>query len=179
MSGNMGTDFQNKREYARLEIQIPIEIEMIPADGRSNLRGERGKNEPLPLPVPQAVEDPLLSDWLKYIDTKMDAILRLIDVQPQHVPNMTFKTEDISGEGLSFVSLDKIPIGDLLEVKMPYPASMPPFLCLHGEVVQSQERPDGYLTAIRFISIDDSVRDKIIRLVFEKEREILREKRKE
>ena len=65
MSGDTGTDFQNKREYARLEIQIPIEIGMIPADGRNSLRGGPGKNEPIPLPVPQAVEDPLLSDWLK------------------------------------------------------------------------------------------------------------------
>ena len=179
MSDNTGTDFQNKREYARLEIQIPIEIGVIPPDGRNNIQGGTGKNEPIPLPAPPAVEDPLLSDWLKYINAKMDAILKLIDVQPRNVPNTTFKTEDISGEGLSFISPDKFSIGDLLEVKIPYPAAMPPFLYLQGEVVQSQERPDGYLTALRFVSIDDFVRDKIIRFVFEKEREILREKRKE
>jgi len=179
MSTDAGTDFQNKREYARLETQIPIEIVMVSTEERNNLRGGAGKNEILPLSVPQAVEDPLLSEWLKYIDAKIDAILRLIDVQPRTVPTMTFKTEDISGEGLSFISPEKFSIGDLLEVKMTNPASIPPILYLHGEVVQSQARQGGYLTAVRFVAIDDSVRDKIIRFVFEKEREILREKRKE
>ena len=179
MSNNTGTDFQNKREYARLETHIPIEIKMVPPDERNNIRGGMGKDAPLSLPVPQAVEDPLLSEWLKYIDAKMEAILRLIDVQTRNMPNMTLKTEDISGGGLSFISPDKFSLGDMLEVKILYPASTPQFLYLHGEVVQSQERSDGYFTTLRFVPIDDSVRDKIIRLVFEKEREILREKRKE
>ena len=179
MSNNTGTDFQNKREYARLKTNIPMEIRMVPPDERNNIRGGTGKNAPLPLPVPQAVEDPLLFEWLKYIDAKMDAISRLIDEQTRNMPNMTLETEDISGGGISFVSPDKFSLGDLLEVEMLYPASTLQFLYLHGEVVQSQDMSDGYFTALRFVTIDDSVRDKIIRLVFEKEREILREKRKE
>lgn len=179
MSDNTGTDFQNSREYARLETNIPLEIRMVPPDERNNIAGGTGRNALLPLPVPQAVEDPLLSEWLNYIDAKMDAIIRLIDVQTRNMPNITLTSEDISGGGISFVSPDQFSLGDVLEIKMLYPASTPQFLYLHGEVVQSQKRPDGFFTALRFVTIDDSVRDKIIRLVFEKEREILREKRKE
>lgn len=179
MSDDKGTFFQNKREFARLETHIPMEIRIVPQDERNNLRGGMVKKASLPLPVPQAVADPLLSEWLKHIDAKMDAIIRLIDVQTPNMPNMTLKAEDISGGGVSFISPDKFSLGDVLEVKMLYPASTPQFLYLHGEVVQSQERSDGYFTALRFVSMDDSVKDKIVRLVFEKEREILREKRKE
>jgi c-di-GMP-binding flagellar brake protein YcgR len=46
-------------------------------------------------------------------------------------------------------------------------------------VVQSEERGDGFFTALKFILMDDSIRDKILRFVFEKEREILRAKRRE
>jgi hypothetical protein len=177
MSNHSGTDFQNKREYVRLETQIPIEIRMVPADERNDIQGGTGKNSSLPLPVPKPVEDPLLCEWLKHIDAKMDAIIKLIDIQTRNIPNLTLKALDISAGGMSFISTTQFSPGDVLEVKMLYPASMTQFLYLHGEVVQSQERSDGYFTALRFMPMDDAVRDKIIRLVFEKEREILRKKK--
>jgi len=57
---------------------------------------------------------------------------------------------------------------------MQYPLS----LFLYGEVVESSIHNPEYNTFVQFVAIDDFIRDEIIRFVFEKEREILREKRR-
>lgn len=179
MSNITETDFQNRREYSRLEAHIPMEIRIVPPEERMDIQSGAERNIPLLLNVPKAVEDPLLSEWLKFINAKMDAILRLLDVQNRDIPNMPPKTVNIGGGGLSFISPERFFLGDTLEVKMLLPSATPQFLFLYCEVVQSEERCDGYFTALRFIFMEDTIRDKIIRFVFEKERAILREKRRE
>jgi c-di-GMP-binding flagellar brake protein YcgR len=44
--------------------------------------------------------------------------------------------------------------------------------------VEAGKHNPEYDTSIQFIAMDDFIRDEIIRFVFEKEREILREKRR-
>jgi len=50
------------------------------------------------------------------------------------------------------------------------------YLC--GEVTSIKTKDGGSEVAVKFVLIDDEVRDEIVRFVFEKEREILRGKRK-
>jgi c-di-GMP-binding flagellar brake protein YcgR len=45
-------------------------------------------------------------------------------------------------------------------------------------VTKSEEKGEQYLIAVRYLPMDSSIRDEIIRFVFEREREIIRERRR-
>jgi c-di-GMP-binding flagellar brake protein YcgR len=51
-------------------------------------------------------------------------------------------------------------------------------MSIYGEVTKSDYRQDSYFTAVRYVHMDSFIRDEIIRFVFEREREIIREKRR-
>jgi len=51
-------------------------------------------------------------------------------------------------------------------------------LYVYGEVVAADRRNDGYEIGLKFVAMDDEIRDEICRFVFERERQILREKRR-
>jgi hypothetical protein len=179
MPNTKETSFQNKREYSRVQAHIPLEIRIVSPEQRRDLQSRTNqKIVPLMNP-PNDVEDPQFAEWLRFLNVKMDMILRYLDKEHENSSNMILKSVMIGGGGFSFVSTEKFLPGDTLEVKMLLPSSIPLLLYLYCEVVHSEERCDGHFNALRFILMDDAIRDKILRFVFEKEREILRAKRKE
>jgi len=56
--------------------------------------------------------------------------------------------------------------------------SFPIYLYAYGEVKKAERQTSGNVVSAKFINMDDAIRDEIIRFVFEREREIIREKRK-
>jgi c-di-GMP-binding flagellar brake protein YcgR len=66
--------------------------------------------------------------------------------------------------------------GDILEMKVMLTMQSPLELFLYGEVLEAGKHNPEYDTSVQFIAIDDFIRNEIIRFVFEREREILREK---
>jgi hypothetical protein len=179
MPNNNDTNIQNKREYSRVHAHIPLEIRIVSPEEKKNLQSRVDKKTIPLLNPPNDVEDPQLAEWLRFFNVKMDTILRYFDKEHENTGNMVLTSVMIGGGGLSLISPERYSPDDTLEVKMLLPSATPMHLYLCCEVVQSEERCDGYFTALRFTLIDDSIRDKILRFVFEKEREILRAKRKE
>lgn len=173
------TNIQNKREYSRVQAHIPLEIRLVSREEIKDLQSRTDKGSISLMDPPNDVEDPQLAEWLRFLNVKMDTILRHLDNEHENINNMILKSIMIGGGGFSFVSTEKFSLGDTLEVKMLLPSSTPLLLYLYCEVVQSEERCDGFFTALRFILMEDNIRDNILRFVFEKEREILRAKRKE
>jgi c-di-GMP-binding flagellar brake protein YcgR len=84
----------------------------------------------------------------------------------------------ISGSGMSFSSQSGFSLGDLLEIKIMMNLYKPAAFYLYGEVIRAQRQTSGYFIAVSFRMIDDGIRDRIIRFVFETERELLRERSK-
>jgi hypothetical protein len=171
--------FQNKREFSRVDAHIPMEVRLVSEEERQNIRSRVEGKEITGIKLPPDVDDPALSEWLKLLHAKIDAILRLISVGGQKEDSSPYKTKNISGGGVSFTSTEKFSLGDIIEIKIFPFAIISQALYLYGDVVQAGKRDNNYFTAVRFISLDDALRDEIIRFVFEKERQILREKRKE
>jgi hypothetical protein len=169
----------NKREYSRVQANIPLKIRIVSPEEIKDLQSRTDKKTIPLMDPPNDVEDPQLAEWLRFLNVKMDMILRHLDAEHENSNNMLLKSVVIGGGGVSLISPERYSLRDMLEVKMLLPLSTPLLLYLYCEVVQSEERCDGYFTALRFIPMDDSIRDKILRFVFEKEREILRSKRKE
>jgi len=67
--------------------------------------------------------------------------------------------------------------GTILEFKLMLTRNQPVAMCIYGEVMKSVRRDSFYFIAVRYVHMDISVQDEIVRYVFEREREIIREKR--
>jgi len=67
--------------------------------------------------------------------------------------------------------------GDILELKTVLEAPSPVALYLYGEVLKCEKLNAGYRIAVQFINIEEDIRDHIVRFVFYRQRQILRQKK--
>ena len=179
MANISGSDFQNKREFSRVDIHLPVEIRLVPPEQRRLICSRLEEKILTGVKLPQDVADPLLAEWLKLLHAKLDRILGLLATNQGVHELSPFRTETLSGGGMSFTSPEEYKLGDLLELKVIFDSSLSGTLYLYGEVVQKEKSEGGNFIAVKFLSLDEGIRDEIIKFVFEKEREILRQKRKE
>ncbi|MEI7638353.1 MAG: PilZ domain-containing protein [Syntrophus sp. (in: bacteria)] len=171
----------NRREYTRVYAYIPMAYRLISKDEHAVVRSQISGNMAIPdYSMLPEVEEPLLNEWLRVINTKLDSLIRLITLQGEGFQSLPFKAVHISGNGMNFTTKDPFQSGDILEIKVVLSSGQSAglYLYLYGEVVKTEKQTSGYVTVLSYIKIDDKIRDEIVRFVFEKEREILREKRK-
>jgi hypothetical protein len=165
----------NLREYSRVDAVIPIEIRVVPPPERQNIKcfvaGEKSIPE---IPTPNDVNDPVLAEWFNMLNAKLDAIVRLMAVQNETIPCISQKRVNISGGGLSFDTPERYKIGDMLEIKMVLPVTLTSTLFVYGEVIDVRARDDYFQTAVKFITIDDEIREHIVQFVFKTQRDLLR-----
>jgi hypothetical protein len=170
---------ENQREYSRVDAYIPFEYKLIDPRQRQVIRsrvaGEIILSEFKSLPDP---DDQVIAEWLKTINTKLNSIIRMLTMHHEGFDQLPLKRANISGGGMSFSADMPFSRGDILEFKLTLTMQYPLSLFLYGEVVETSKHDPEYDTSVHFIAIDDFIRDEIIRFVFEKEREILREKRR-
>ena len=170
---------ENKREYSRVDTYIPLEYRLVNGTDKEGLRarlaGESILAEFKELPNP---DDQLFAQWLQNINAKLDEILRMLTIQHDGFNCLNMKKVNISGGGMSFNTGNAFSPGDTLEIKVMLGMQKPVALFLYGEVLDFAKPHPDYDTNVRFIHIDDYIRDEVIRFVFETEREILREKRR-
>jgi len=169
-----------RREYSRVEAYIPFEYRIIAPEEEDHIQavipGNIAAAEFRPIPD-MAEYDHILGEWLKILNSKLDTIIRLMTLQREGFFGLPFKAVNISGGGMSFSLPHAVPVGKVLEIKAMLTRPQTFALRIYGEVVKSEQRNDAYFIAVRYIHMDDFIRDEIIRFVFEREREIIREKR--
>jgi len=168
----------NRREYSRVFAYIPLSSRKVLPEERAVVRARLAGDSILPggNVVPE-LADRLLFEWLKMLNTKMDSIIRMLTIQSEGFQSLPSKAVQISGSGLSFSSAEPLQPGDFLEIKMILTVSHPTALFACAEVVKVERQTSGYVVSATFVKMDDYIRDEIVRFVFEREREILREKR--
>jgi hypothetical protein len=168
----------NLREYSRVDALIAIEVRVVPPPERQSIKcfiaGDVALSD---FPIPNTVNDPALAEWLTMLNAKLDAIANIISQQPDKSARSCQKKVNISGGGLSFDSNEKYSIGDLLEIKMVLPLNISSTIYVYGEVVDVRAREDHFQTAVRFMTIDDEIREQIVQFVFKTQRDLLRHKR--
>jgi len=168
----------NLREYSRVDAQIAIEVRLVPSRERQNIKCFVSCDVTIPeFPVPTPVSDPALAEWLTILNAKLDAIAGMICEQSDKKAQICQQMVNISGGGLSFDSGEKYNIGDMLEIKMILPVNVTSTLYVYGEVVDVRARDNYFQTAVKFITIDDNIREQIVQFVFKAQRDILRQKR--
>jgi hypothetical protein len=170
---------KNQREYSRVDAYIPFEYKLIDAQQmqyiRSRVAGDTLLAEFKCLPDP---DDQVIAEWLKTINTKLNSIIRMMTIHHEGFDQLPLKKINISGGGINFSADKPYSQGDILEFKVTLTMQYPLSLFLYGEVVEANKTSPEYNTSVQFIAIDDFIRDEIIKYVFEREREILREKRR-
>lgn len=169
----------NQREYSRVDAVIPLEYKLIDPQHRQYMRsrmaGEIILSEFKSLPDP---DDQIIAEWLKTINTKLNSIIRMLTMHHEGFDQLPLKKVNISGGGISFSADTSFSPGDIIEFKLILTMQYPLSLFLYGEVIEMSEHNSEYNIFVRFIAIDDFIRNEVIRFVFEREREILREKRR-
>jgi hypothetical protein len=179
MNGQDPRNVVNHREYSRVTAYLPLDYKLVDSGQikyiRSRVAGETILAEFKSLPDP---DDQLIAEWLKTINTKLNFIIRMLTIQHEGFNCLSIIKVNISGGGISFNTGMQFKPRDILEMKVMLTMQNPLALFLYGEVVEVSKHNPEYDTSVQFIAIDDFIRDEIIRFVFEREREILREKRR-
>lgn len=169
----------NLREYSRVKIVIPLQIRLLPPGEQEHFRScllpEMILAEFTTLPD---VEDKLLADWLRMLNNKLDAIINVLSFHKEGIAAAPLVPITLSGNGMGFHSSSQYLPGDLLELKMMLPLIDPVGMCIYGRVVRVEEVEHGFEVAVSFVATDEHIRELIVRLVFEKEREIIRGKKR-
>jgi len=171
----------SKREYSRVDAYMPCEYRIVPPEERPHVQarisGDNIATEYRYIPN-QKNSDTVLEEWLQILNSKLDAIINLMNLRQEGCSGLPYKDVNISGGGMSISVPEAIPLGEILEIKIMLTFQQPVVLCIYGEVVNSDFVNGGHFVAVRYIHMDDFILDMIVRFVFEREREIIRETRR-
>ncbi|MDI6727722.1 MAG: PilZ domain-containing protein [Thermodesulfovibrionales bacterium] len=171
--------YMRMREFSRVDAHVPFAVRLVPPEERPNIKSKiSGETILAEFQTLTDVEDKLLSDWLKMLNAKLDSIISMLTFQREGFGSLPFVQVNISGGGLGFNSKEKYNQGDVLEIKMLLPMMPPVALYIYGEVVKIEQQINSYAIAVKFIAMDEDIRDEIVKFVFRRQREMLREKRR-
>lgn len=167
-----------RREHARIDVYIPIKIKKVdpkttPLVPKTSI--DASLVFPAPLEYPR---DPILSDWLKHINAKLDAILSLLTVEKKE-PELEYRMVTISAGGLSVITKELFEPDDTVEVELLIEGLLQTVIRVYGKVVRVETTDEGYKIAIKFTEITEGIRNLIAKFVFEKQRELIMKKRRE
>ncbi|MEM7409205.1 MAG: PilZ domain-containing protein [Myxococcota bacterium] len=159
-----------KRDYFRVQTQLPLRAQVISAGERSRLEREIYAGETGDL----GDVDPQLAAWMDRLEVKLDRILEILGEDRQELRPSEVHDVVISGSGISWVTQDPVAHDAtlLLEFELPGPPAQR-VRCL-GVVVRTIPRDDGSEVACGFSAIREEDRESIIRHCLDVERFALR-----
>lgn len=181
MSSQPMSESSQRREYSRVDAYLPFECRIISREDAEYVQARISGDIALASeakPFPDLGDyDHILDEWMKILNAKLDTIVRMMTLQREGYFGLPYKAINISGSGLSFSVPNALKLGEILEIKLMLTFNKPVALCLYGEIMKVEKMAVNYKIAVRYIHLDDFVRDEIVHFVFEREREIIREKR--
>ena len=174
--GDLTTDYKavgsQERQYVRTDDKLPVYYEHL----------HDGDEEGSAMPEwemmfdglePKPEENPKLYELLFDINQKLNMLITHLSTQTGfNIPEA--REVSISGGGMRFNCEEEFSSGYrlMLKIFLPVYAHVIKIKC---EVVRSIRRLDGgFEVAVKFIDMDEAVRDKIIKYVFAKQRMHLR-----
>lgn len=185
-----------RREYFRIKDTIPLlvrkiseeeyvylkrRIRYVPSLRPEDIQGINVLSEKVERKLQQGDE---LFLFLSMIDKKLNLIMEhLLTGQKEANSNGLIQEEvEISGSGIKFYPRQRFELNDLLEVEMLLPMFGLPRIHLLCQVVRTGEEETiegekrAYVAA-RFVEINENDRDLLVKYIFRRERERLRQQR--
>ncbi|MCC6502397.1 MAG: PilZ domain-containing protein [Deltaproteobacteria bacterium] len=161
-----------RREYVRTNDVIPVYYEVAGSEGEAP-RTAFDWEVMFDDIEPRAEDNPKLYELLFDINQKLNILLNhMSDKNGFNLPEA--KEVNISGGGLRFFSNEAFESGQRLVLKtfLPVYAHVVKINC---EVVRSlPQEGGGFSVAVKYVDMDETTRDKIIKYIFAKQRRILR-----
>jgi hypothetical protein len=168
------------REFSRVDAFLPFHVRIVSPEERKTIRSRisrealGGNSQPLP-----ELDDIVLAECLKILNSKLDAILSILNLRENEQECFQSRNANVSGSGMSFEATEPYATGTLLEIKLILPTLSDSVLYTYGEVVRVQKSFEAsQRVSVRFTEIDEDIRDLIVKFVFEKQREQLRKQRR-
>ncbi len=158
-----GPDTRQSRQALALDQEVWNTMAVLENQARQIMEEERVGDE----------EKPLLK-VLSWLDFKLDLVLYHLRSQDhqQHFPYNGTTTE-ISGSGFGLADPCEMDPGSRILLSLNLPdAPWRPIIAL-GEVVRTDASISGSPSAVRFVEISDTDRERIIRFTFKKQRQEL------
>ena len=178
MAFSRADSFENRREYSRVEAYVPFEVRVVPAGEQGAVWSRVSGDATLEFSSLPEIEDKVLSEWLKSINAKLDLIAGMLSLQREGFSCLPVTHVNISGGGLSFSTKQTFNTGDVLEIKMILSTLRPVALYVYGKVVSLKPQGEESHVSVKYVAMDDEIREEIIKFVFERERQILRDRRR-
>ncbi|MBF0559167.1 MAG: PilZ domain-containing protein [Nitrospirae bacterium] len=172
--------FSKMREFSRVDAYLPMQVmRVVPAEERETIRsrtsGQATSMETRDLPD---LQDKLLNDWIRLLNAKLDTVVNMLVLQREGFSTIPVTRVNVSGGGLGFLTRERYALGNILEIKVVLPMMPPVALFVYGEVVKLDLLKNVYSIATKFVAMDEDVRDEVVKYVFRRQREILREQRR-
>jgi hypothetical protein len=134
--------------------------------------------DPLKTPETEEIDLKLLYKLIYQANLKIDYIMEMLESKDtDRYDSAGTKYVNISGSGIKFISNQLFSVGDIIALRIFLPLASSTWMTVLGEVKSSvgTSQKSEYLTAVRFMGLSEDDRESIIRYVFKKQREILRE----
>ncbi len=120
-------------------------------------------------------DDKVLSAWLRMLNAKLDAILGMLEKDREEFMYLPHRAVELSGGGVVLPFEGSAAAGDTVELKMMLPLVPPVALYVYG---QAANAASGRMW-VKFLPMDEEIRDRLIHYVFLRQREIFRENREQ
>ncbi len=171
--------YRSLREYSRVDGFLPVQIRVVEEEMRFSIRSrtsvESALTEHPEMPEP---EDRLVAECLRILNSKLDTIIRMLAFQTRDYMSLKIEQINISAGGLSTFVDEAVPLGAVVEIRLVLPNSPYMVFYIYGNVVKCEQASDRFAVSIGFTEIDEDIREQIAKFVFERQREILRKKRR-
>ena len=167
---------ENKRSYLRVNTLLPFEARRLDVKEYDNLQCRVSTGSIVIDEPPPPVDDEKMNAWLNMLNNKLEYLIRLVPRQHEISSFMTFEPVSISGSGMMMTTTDKLQVGNILEITMVLQAYPAKILYLYGEVIHLEKtpnRPDIHTVGIKFLGMNEEVRDEILKFEFKKHGEKL------
>lgn len=179
----------NRRDHFRVEMVVPVkwkilnneEIQIVKNGMGDSLFKQGGVPSPIDNFLDEATpgsKDEQLYLTLKLLNNKLDFIIEeLIFRSMENLPGHDNVIE-ISASGLKFTSFEKLSKGTLLKMELVMPGIIQYNMELIAEILRVAKDNDVFINAARIVSIKDDARDSIVKIVFQRQRIDIRNKKK-
>jgi hypothetical protein len=170
----------HQREYSRVDVYIPLECRLLDQEEHGLVKSRVSADLMLAdfKLMPPLANHPHIES-LNLLNQKLDRILKMVGHHYDGFHSLPFKFVSLSGNGMQFSSLQPYALGDIIECKMILTLHQSAAIYAYGEVVRVGSQNNAYFINVRFTEIDPAIRDRIVRFVFETEREMIRQRKRD
>jgi len=168
----------NRRECSRVDVYIPVGFRLLDKEEHGLVKSRISADVMLAdfKLMPPLASHPQIES-LRRLNQKLDLIIKEVGLQCEGFHSLPFKFVSLSGGGMKFTSQQAYSLGDILECKMILSLQKSTAIYAYGEVVRVGSQRGGYFVNVRFTEMDHTIRDMIIRFVFETERALIRQRK--